>query len=425
MSSSDPSRRTFLRATGVGLSAFWLQLGRVRQSFAEELDGLPKPPTGATLPELAGQYTLDEGLTYLNHASIGTIPRAVQQAHRGYLAACESNPWLHMWGDAWLEPRENVRESAAGLLGCHVDEVSFSHNTTETFNLLANGLPLAAGDEVLFSPLNHSGAAVCWHHAAETRGYTVRQFDFPVLEVAGLTADDVIALYSQAIGPKTRVLVLPHIDNTVGLRHPVRAIADAARQRGVKWIAVDAAQSVGMIPVDVKELGADVVATSAHKWLQAPKGLGLAYIRRDIQPALRPMWVTWGQRSWSESARAYEDYGTRNLAEVITLGNAMTFQNRLGNAREAHHRKLWRMTMDRVDQEPTLTWHSPRTWDLSAALYSIGLKGTPSPDVFQRLFRKYGFVFRPFTSHGLNAVRVSPNTLNTADQVDRLIDFLV
>ena len=118
-----------------------------------------------------------------------------------------------------------------------------------------------------------------------------------------MTASDVVTLHAEAIGERTRVLVLPHIDNQVGLRHPLPAIAKAARERGVRWIAVDAAQSVGMIPVDVGALGVDFYATSTHKWLQSPKGLGLLVTSERGREALRPMWVSWGQRRWSGSAR--------------------------------------------------------------------------------------------------------------------------
>ncbi|MEO1367090.1 MAG: aminotransferase class V-fold PLP-dependent enzyme, partial [Acidobacteriota bacterium] len=174
------SRRRFLKAAGVGVTALALELKAAREAFAEDLARVAAAGGDGPFVDLRRHYGLADGLTYVNHASIGTIPRAVRSAHRRYLDVCESNPWLHMWGDAWIEPLADVRGRAAGLLGCDADEVSFSHNTTEVFNLLAHGLPLGDGDEVLWSSLNHSGASVCWTHVGERRGYTVRRFDFPV-----------------------------------------------------------------------------------------------------------------------------------------------------------------------------------------------------------------------------------------------------
>lgn len=426
MDDQTTARRTFLKQASLGLAAPVLaQLFAVRRVFAGELPETGAAISGEPFSRLRDAYSLSPEVTYFNHASIGTIPRAVQKARQGYLEVCETNPWLHMWGGAWEEPREEVRRKASALLHCRPDEVAFTHNTTETFNLLAQGLPLGRGDEVVFSSLNHTGASACWHHHAETRGYRVRSFDFPVLEVPRMTKDDVLAVYDSAISRRTRALVVPHVDNVVGLLHPVSDLSRLARSRGVEFVAVDAAQTVGMLPVDAGAMGVDVVASSPHKWLQAPKGLGLAYVRREIQDVLRPMWVTWGQERWRGTARVFEDYGTRNLPEVLALGDAIDFQQKLGETVKAeHHRKLRERVRAAVEASPKLAWRSPESWELSAALYAVEVRGEKSQDVFQKLYREHGFVVRPFSTGELETVRLSPNVANTVDDVERFFDRL-
>ncbi len=427
------SRRQFLKGSAFGAAALLSQLRGAQEVFAEALPSLPSG-TETSFAGLRQAYGLDPRVTYLNHASIGTIPLAVQATHRRYLELCESNPWLHMWGEAWQEPREEARRLSATVMGAEPEGVAITHNTTEAFNLLAQGWPLGPGDEVLFSSLNHSGASLCWDHAAEARGFTVRRFDFPVADVPGLSPADVARLHAEAISDRTRVLVLPHVDNVVGLRHPLAEISRLARARGVELIAVDAAQTVGMLPLDVAALGVDIYATSAHKWLQAPKGLGLLWVSVEAREKLRPFWVTWGQRRWAESARKFEDYGTRNLPEVLTLGDAIRFRQRLDagketgqsitTASERHHRRLWRHARARTEASSRLTWCSPTNWDQSAALYSVGVQGEEASSVFQRLFAEHGLVFRPFETLGLNSIRLSPNTLNTTADLDRVFDLL-
>ncbi len=424
-STGQDSRRAFLKRAGLGALAAPVlsQLMSARRAFADEVTAVAGPDQAFS--DLHSAYSLQEGVTYLNHASIGTVPRLVQDAHRRYLELCEKNPWLYIWGGEWAAPRETTRRSAAGLLGCDPKEVALTHNTTEAFNMLAHGLPLAAGDEVLFSSLNHAGASACWSHTAAERGFSVRRFDWPLREVPELSSSDVVRLYVEQIRPKTRVLVFPHVDNMVGLRHPVRELAAAARERGVRFIAVDGAQTTGMIGVDVADLGIDVYAASPHKWLQSPKGLGLTYVRREIQDQLRPMWVTWGQEKWQGSARKYEDYGTRNLPEVLALGDAIEFQQRLGAAaKESHHRTLWKHARGLVDAHPRLTWRSPKTWELSAALWAIEVEGESSQQTFDRLFRDHGYVFRAFDLPDLNTLRISPNVANTEDDINRLMALL-
>ena len=420
-------RRTFLKqmvsvAGAAGLGGLWA----IREAFAEELRGVALADRGRlSHVSLRDRYLLNPDVTYLNHASIGTTPRMVHDAHVGYLRVCETNPWLHMWGGEWEEPRERVRERAAEVLGCAPAEVSLTHNTTEGFSTLANGLALGAGDEVLFSSLNHDGASVCWLHNASVKGYTVRQFDFPVLQVPRMTVDDVLDVYDRHISGKTRVLVLPHIDNVVGLLHPVKEITALARSKGVELVAIDGAQSVGMLEVNVHDLGVDIYCASPHKWLQAPKGLGLMYVRGEVQDVIRPMWVTWGQQRWKGTARIFEDYGTRNLPALLALGDAIDFQQVLGTeAKEVRYRELWRQFRSAAENSAAVVWRSPESWHMSSSLYALEIRDRESREVFASMFRDHGFVFRAFRTQGLNTVRISPNVINTEDEIGRFFEVV-
>ncbi|MFQ5718555.1 MAG: aminotransferase class V-fold PLP-dependent enzyme [Acidobacteriota bacterium] len=425
MKNGSISRRHFVGRTAAGLAGTSvLSLMAPHRAAAFESSGDVPSPRRPGSAALAASYDLSPEITYLNHASIGTVPRVVRQALVGYLQVCETNPWLYLWGDAWDEPVARTRSKAAVLLHCDPAELAITHTTTEGFNTLASGLDLAAGDEVLFSSLNHVGASACWFHQARRRGFSVRRFEIPIEQVAGLSADDVVTLHVDQIRERTRVLVLPHVDNLVGLQHPVRRIASRARARGVRFIAVDGAQSVGTIPVDLSELGIDFYATSAHKWLQAPKGMGLLYVRRSIQEKLQPMSVTWGQPLWEGSARIYEDFGTRDLATVLALGDAIDFHRSLDRtAGGAHLRALRLRCRDRAAATAGVTWLSPPAEALSASLYTIGVTG-PAKSLFERMFSRSGFVFRPFeTSHG-NRLRLSPNLATTPEDIDRFFDAL-
>ncbi len=396
-------RRTFLKqltaiAGATGISS----VVAAHRALAREMARLP---TAAAAWALRDRYLLDPGVTYFNHGSIGTIPRVVQQARTTYLDLCETNPWLYMWGGAWDEPREEVRAKAAALLGCDTVELAFTHNTTEGFNTLAGGLALGPGDVVLFSSLNHPGAAICWSHYAGLRGFKVQSFDFPISEVPDMTAEDVLDAYDRHITPRTRVLVFPHVDNIVGLRYPVKEMAALAHERGVEIVAVDGAQTVGMLEIDLHELGVDVYCTSPHKWVQSPKGLGLMYVRKDLQNDLNPIWVTWGQARWKGTARVYEDYGTRNLPEVITLGDALDFQEALGGAaKEERYREIRELFRTMTERSDHVIWRSPNRWERGASLYALEIRGRSSSDVFDILHGEHGLVFRPFSTQGLNTV---------------------
>ncbi len=426
---SDIGRRSFLR---LGAAAVAASFAETEQAFGRSLGELLGSETAASpaggagaitqqFSRLRSAYGLADDITYFNHASIGTIPLIVQKAREGYQRACETNPWLYVWSDGFGDARESVRGKAAGYLGCSPDEVALTHNTTEGFNIISQGLPLGPGDEVVFSSMNHPGASVCWQHQARLRGFSVKQFDLPVTGAQDMSPDDLVGAYEEQISPATRVLVFPHVDNIVGFRHPVRRMADMARQKGVEFIAIDGAQALGMIDFRVEDLGVDFYSASPHKWIQSPKETGLFYIRRDRQEIVESMWVRTSGSRWRETIRKYEDYGTRSLSSVMALGSAIDFQARLTPAaKEARCRELWEYFRRRVADSSRLRWRSPTTWDFASALFAIEFDGISSADAFRRLFEEHGFVFRAFGGD-LNTARISPNVMNTEDEIDRFV----
>lgn len=419
------SRKDFLKKAALGTAAvpFLAGLASIREKTSSTITDISANGSPASLKK---HYLLSKDITYLNHASIGTIPKPVHEARNEYLILCETNPWQYMWSGEWDDPREEVREKTAEYINAGAHEITFNHNTTEAFNLLAHGLSLGKGDEVLFSNLNHAGASICFEEFAPKYGYEVKIFDIPVDNVAALTKEKLLNMYDQHISPQTKLLVLPHIDNTIGLRQPVKEITQLARDKGVEYITLDAAQTVGMIPVDVKEMGIDMLATSAHKWIQTPKGISFAYISERIQNELEPMWVSWGHddEGWKDTARKYEDYGTRNLAELLTLGHALDFQNKISwEQRSAHLKKLWTHAKSLADENPAVVWASHRDWEMMGSLYAIEVKNMKSSSFFQKMFNGHGFVFRPFETMGLNTVRVSPNVITSEEELTRFFQI--
>jgi isopenicillin-N epimerase len=408
-------RRTFLSGTGLGLAA----LLNDRSELTGAIGRLGRVDSASGASRLRDEYLLEPGLLYLNHGSIGTIPRVVMDAYVRLLRACETNPHAHMWEDVWSDQVARTRAGAARMLNAATDEVALTHNTTEGFNVLAQGLPLGAGDEVLFSSLNHPSASEPWHYYAARRGYTVRRFTIPIEDIAGLSVADVVALHAREIRPATRVLVLPHVDNIVGLRHPVRELTTMARAHDVEFVAIDIAQSLGMAPVDCAGTGADFFAASPHKWVQAPKGSGLLVVRSAVRDRLDPLWVKRPRGQIPATAEVFEDYSTRNLPAVVALGDALEFQLRIGAAGARRRLEIAGWFRDRVEATSALTWRSPREAALASSLFAVGLANGDARAVERRLAGRH-IVVRPFAPP-LNALRVSPNLINTEQDADRFV----
>ena len=376
-------------------------------------------------PTSESAYDLAPGLSYLNHASVGTMPRVVRQALGRYLETCETNPWLYVWGGGWSEALAQVHEKAAAFIGCEKNDLALIRNTTAAFGLAANGLDFIEGrrNEVLFPQLNHVGAAASWEAAGEAREFTVRRFDLNLADVPNWSEDDIVSAYSKAISDRTAVLVLPHVDNVLGVRHPVKRIASVARLKGVRFVCVDAAQTVGMLPLNAADLGVDLFATSTHKWVQAPKGTGLMYLSPKMREHLRPQVTTWGQKRWEGTAQAFTDFGTRALPMLLALNDAFDFHKRLPH-RVEHYRSLFEAARERVDAHPKLEWRSPRRFEQGASLFAVGVKGPKVNVLAKRLFEENGIVLRAFEGPGRNHLRVSPNLSNSPAELESFFERL-
>lgn len=146
----------------------------------------------------------------------------------------------------------------------------------------------------------------------------------------------------------------------------------------------------------------------------------MLYARQSVQPALRPLWVTWGHDRWAGSARVYEDSGTRNLPAVLALGDALDFQEHLGESCKAdRYRELRTAWRDATATAAFTRWRSPAREDLGASLFAVEILGTSSTEFANRMFREHGFVMRAFRTEDLNTVRISPNVFNTEEEMRR------
>jgi selenocysteine lyase/cysteine desulfurase len=186
-------------------------------------------------------------------------------------------------------------------------------------------------------------------------------------------------------------------------------------------VAVDVAQSLGMMPVDVAREDADFYAASPHKWVQAPKGLGLLVVRRRVRDRLDPLWVKRPRASMPKTAEIFEDYSTTDLPAILALRDAIAFQQRLGErAKEERLLEIGGWFRERVDATPSLAFRSARLPALSSSLFAVGVRNGDVRKIERQLAREHDIWVRPFAPP-LNTLRVSPNLINTTADADRFI----
>jgi isopenicillin-N epimerase len=417
------SRRSWIRNSVLGLAGSALlspqrlaALEQQHEQLCQQLSGNPESEKYWAL--IRDHFVLEEGLHYFNNGSLGTCPNYVVEATNNFRATLDGFPSKYMWG-GWQDQKETVRSKAAGMLGVSPETIALIHNTTEGMNLIASSLKLKPGEEILLSNHEHTSARIPWKYWQEQRGAVLTTVDVPLIPE---DPEEIVEAFRKAITPKTRVISLVHITNTNGMMMPVKAISEMAHERGI-LVAVDGAQSMGMVELNLKELGCDFFTSSSHKWIFSPKGMGIFYASEAAQKLLNPLIVCRGYED--ESIRRFENYNTRNLPELLGLGAALDYREMIGG--QTIHDRVYELKhyfREALEEDDRYGLKSPPADALSAGIQTVEIVGKDVVEVRKKLLEKYRIDCRPMRSHDLNGVRISLAIFTTKADVDFLLEAL-
>lgn len=425
-------RRLLSGAASLGALAWLPAAGRATtpwQELAAELEAASAAGSRALWQRVRREFQLNPGLIHLNCGSLGATPRRVLDAVSSLSREVEGNPAFLTFG--WGEEQmDAARQRLASFIGAEADEVALTRNTTEGMNAVASGLDLDPGDEVLTTDHEHGGGMVCWQHLRKHRGITLVYAEMPSPVVS---AEAIVERLRSRITERTRVVSVSHVDTITGVKMPVAAIAAVTRPRDILLVC-DGAQAPGMIDVDVKALGVDTYAFSGHKWLLAPKGSGLLYVRRGVQDRVHPNLLHDGYQAYTASS------GTRDVAHVLGNASTMDFHEAIGRERvtsRARELSLYlRAQLDELGISTGLTELTPRDESLSGAMMSFALKRGDAREVVARMNDEHQVVLKLAQStyayceeDGLprksyNAIRFSTHVFNDENDLDRAVAAL-
>jgi len=292
-------------------------------------------------------WALDPEVTYLNHGTVGVVPRRVLAAQQAIRDEMERQPSRFLLRDVsglvGLPRREPTRmraaaEAVARFIGARSADVVFVDNATTGINAVLRSLHLGPGDELLVTDHNYGATARVAAFVARTHGARVCTVTvpYPAFNPAGL-ADAI----EQAIGPRTRVAVIDHITSESALLFPLAEIARRCRARGVA-ILVDGAHAPGVLPLDVPALGVDWYAANLHKWAHAPRSAGFLWADARRQSDLHPPVISWGLDQGFVAE--FDWVGTRDPSPWLAAPEGLRFLDELGfeSVRRYNHDLAWR-----------------------------------------------------------------------------------
>ncbi|MCC7292213.1 MAG: aminotransferase class V-fold PLP-dependent enzyme [Phycisphaerales bacterium] len=277
---------------------------------------------------LREQFPITRNYNFQNHAAVAPLSQRAAEAGREYFTLAENHAYVQQ---GFFKRVDRVRQSAARLIHAEPDEIAFIKNTSEGISFVANGLSWTSGDNVVLANVEFPANVYPWQ-ALQSRGVQLRM----VLEEDGRVP---IEQVMSAINSRTRVVAISSVQFASGYRTDLATLGEYCQSKGV-FLCVDAIQSLGAFPVDVKAMNIDFLAADGHKWLLAPEGAGVFYVRRELQGYLRPTTIGWlsmknafdygrYQFEYQDSAARYES-GSFNLPGVFSLGAAIDLALEVG-----------------------------------------------------------------------------------------------
>lgn len=363
-------------------------------------------------------YTVSPNIINLNNGGVSPQPKVVQDAHIRYYQYCNEAPSYYMWRilDAG---REGLRQKLAELCGVSPEEIAINRNSTEGLNSIIFGLNLKKGDEVVLSKYDYPNMMNAWKQREKRDGIKLVWIDIPQpLE----DEKAIVKLYQDAITSKTKIVHITHMINWTGNLVPCKAIADMAHAKGCEVI-VDAAHSFAQIDFKFEDTGADYLATSLHKWMCAPFGSGLMYIKKD---KIKNIWALLSSTEPDGTdIRKFESLGTRSMASEMAIGAAVDFHNVIGAKRkEARLRYLKNYWLEKVANLPKVKLYTSMKPEFSCALSCIGFEGWKADQIETKLFEKQKIHTVSIIFEKVNGIRVTPSVYTSLRDLDLLVKGL-
>ena len=373
--------------------------------------------------ELREKFPLNKNRAYFNNGTLGPSPQVVLDAVIDAMKKIESTGEMAHSIDV---PRQRM----AQLVKVLPSEIALTKNTTEGINIVAWGLPLKKGDEIIISNHEHVGNALPWLHVAKAKSLKIK-----VLAL-GNSDNETFSNFKKIVSNKTKVIAIPHITCTTGQVQPIKEMAQWAKQKGI-FVAIDGAHGAGMLNLDLKTLDCDFYATCCHKWLLGPKGTGFLYVKKDMQDILMPHFVGAGtHQGWTLSPGKIEllnpaisseryDYGTYNQALWIGVAAAIDFFEKIGMDKvEARVKELSQYLQTKLlELNPKdIKMMTPTEGVSTSGMVGFKLLNKDSKAFANEVNSR--FRVRYVAEHGLNSLRISTHIYNNKNEIDDFILFL-
>ncbi len=424
---NDIDRRMFLSSAGKGLGLAAMSSAAVGSLFEtvkaagksiEHLSPLEVAADEDYWSAIQQSFSVTRGIINLNNGGVSPSPRIVTEAFVRYTWQQEDATAYTMW--QILEPQsETVRTGLAEMFGCSPEEIAITRNASESLEILLMGLDLKSGDEIIANTQDYPRMLTTLRQRELREGLKLKLIKIPI---APNDPDEIATAYERAITPRTKLLLISHQINLTGQITPIKKVCEMARSRGIETI-VDGAHSFAQFDFKRDDLACDYFGTSLHKWLYAPKGTGMLYVKKD---KIAKVWALMAAEDKNRNdIRKFEEIGTHSAAMRLAIGEAILFHNAIGGKRkEERLRYLSRFWMNRLKDIPKVGFNTSFDPRQSCAIANFKIDGVDPVKLGGHLMSKHKIFTTPIVHEEFTGVRITPNVYTTLWELDRFCNIV-
>ena len=420
-----PNRRNFLNKISL-LSASALTANIFQPAWSRNLNAALKNVENVHPAELASDdefwhyvqqsYTVAANFINLNNGGVSPAPKVVADAMKRYYDISNEAPSYFMWR-VIDQGREPLRKNLAQLAGCDAEEIALHRNASEALETIIFGIDLKAGDEVVLSKQDYPNMIGAWKQREKREGIKLVWIN---LDLPSEDENYLVKQYTDAFTPKTKMVQITHMINWIGQKMPVKLIADAAKKKNIE-VLVDGAHTFAQFEFKIPDLNCDYFGTSLHKWLGAPIGTGLLYVRKE---KIKNIWPLFGAGEKEEdNIRKFEHLGTRPFYIEQATDKAIDFYDMIGAKRKEERllylKNYW---MQKVKDITNVKLHTSFKKEFGCAIGMVSVDGKTAAALDNYLWTNYKIHAVGINWENIHGLRVTPNVYTSTKNLDRLAE---
>jgi selenocysteine lyase/cysteine desulfurase len=373
----------------------------------------------------ADAFPILRNWNFFNHAGVSPLSRAAAEALRTYTQQAQGGVYL---GANWYADIESLREIAAGLINAHRDEIAFIKNTSEGISIVAEGIDWQWGDVIVTTGVEYPANVYPWMEVSRSYGAKLLMVD-EVDTAEGSRMVPTEKILQAAGDPRCRIVSLSHVEFASGQRHDLARIGQFCRENK-KLFCIDAIQTIGIIPVDVKAMNIDYLSADGHKWMLGPEGAGFFYCRRELIDRTRPLMIGWmnvvdaadyGNYNYTLKPDAGRfECGTYNVAGLLALKGSLEMLSAIDPEAIFNRMKLLTSRLIKGLTAKGYRIVSPRGLGQWSGIVSFTSPRHSHQEIWQKLRKDQ----RTEIALREGRLRVSPHFYNTEQQMDDLAALL-